>query len=723
MSFTDIFYQPGDAPVFCYRSGKAVYEETFFRGCLVASGRNAAGYPLNVLSNCPTRLNPDDFAEPSVFSIEADGNCLDYDWKFVDFSEEKSDSGIEAVLTLDSGISPLRVKLHTVLDGTQTFTRFIEIENRSEKYISVGGITLLGGGFEQMDEINMLTDETDVTKYYSCGYFEDDRWGGEGSFRRHALAPEKLTVDCRFNRGRHRHPAIFIQNNLLGTVTEIQTGWSGGCGFTLDYNANVYRRETKLSYKVTLEGYSPLIVLRPKETFTLPEVHFGTVHGGLDDMVNDMNAHIRRSVLNEKEADPSACLIGCGMGAEHDMMPDTTLHFIDQFAEMGGEIFIIDAGWECPPGNPIDWGGCNGRNVPDPERYKDVSLDEIREYCHKKGLKFALWVEIERLGRYCPAFTEHPEWRAEDKFGRQTGGYLDMTVPEAAAWAENEAARIIEEYKPELFRVDYNVDNRDYFLMRDTCGSGRKECLALRQFNAVYGMYRRLKKRFPDVIFENCAGGGGRTDLGQMKAFHHTWVSDWQQAPRSLMITNGMTLVLPPERVDRLFAGMGCHPFGSLETQMRNTMLCHMSLNVISPAAARINPETMAFVKHSVSVYKEKIRPILPGCLVFHHTPESMETLKTGVSMYEIASPDRTRGALSVFTTCQKKPDEKTIVVYPKGIDASFTYDITLDNSGSTFPVSGRELLNGGLRITVPSSLGSELVLYEQAGGSCSRKN
>ena len=57
-AFCDIYYQPGDTPVICYRSGMMVYEEVFDSGVLVSGGYNAAGYPLNVLAGYPTRLNP-----------------------------------------------------------------------------------------------------------------------------------------------------------------------------------------------------------------------------------------------------------------------------------------------------------------------------------------------------------------------------------------------------------------------------------------------------------------------------------------------------------------------------------------------------------------------------------------------------------------------------------------------------------------------------------------
>jgi alpha-galactosidase len=244
--------------------------------------------------------------------------------------------------------------------------------------------------------------------------------------------------------------------------------------------------------------------------------------------------------------------------------------------------------------------------------------------------------------------------------------------------------------------------------MRDT-GCGYPECLNIRHFNAVYKMYENLKKRFPEVIFENCAGGGGRTDAGIMRFFNHTWVSDCQCAPDSVYITNGMTMALPPERVDRLFAGMGCHEFCSLDVQMRNTMLTHMTLNVIAPAGAELNTEQADFVRHSVDVYKNFIRGFLPEAKVFHHTPEAAKNPDEGC-VIEIASPDCQKGAIGVFSFPCGKTDFNII---PKGINPASNYQITLDNSGASFNISGYELMTRGLKITLPSTLSSELILFK----------
>ena len=706
-NFFDIYYQPSDKPVFCYRSKNMVYEEVLDNGCLVSAGYNTAGYPLNLLGFCPSRLNTDDFTEPFAFNIEIDGQSIDYGLKFIDFKKEQTDDFLKCELILESEIKPVRIKVCTLLDGTQMLTRHLEIENLSEKPFKLSRLSLLSGGIEET-ELSRYTTTPDKNNIYSVGYFDSEQWDYEGGFSWHPLDNGSFSIDKCFNRDRFRHPLVFIRNNLNGNMWFSQIGWSAGCRFTIDCNTPFNRDDAYLSFKAEITSHNPMYIIEPGENFVSPPVFMGVINGDLDDAINEMHAHTRKSVLNNPNASSSINLIGCGMGAEHDMTVETSKAYIDQFKKMGGEVFIVDAGWVCPPDKETQWGDYNGLNVPHPERYPK-GIQEIVDYCHEKGLKFGLWVDIESIGKFCEIFKAHPEWRAENVFGKQTDRFLDFTVPEAAKWAEDELARIITEYKLDLLRVDYNTSYRDYFQMRDT-GFGIKECLSIRHFMAVEKMYGNLKKRFPNVIFENCAGGGGRTDLQFMRNFHHTWVSDNQCAPVSLTITNSATMALPPERVDRLFAGMGCHKYGSFDLQLRNIMLGHVSLNVISPKDALFNTNQLSFVNHCMNIYKGFIRPILPDSKIYHHTPE-IKTDSKELYILEIGTPDKTKGAATVFR--MSGGDTKTNKVILKGIDIGKTYKVTLDNSSSTFTATGRELLADGIPVNIPSSLSSELLLYE----------
>lgn len=77
----------------------------------------------------------------------------------------------------------------------------------------------------------------------------------------------------------------------------------------------------------------------------------------------------------------------------------------------------------------------------------------------------------------------------------------------------------------------------------------------------------------------------------------------------------------------------------------------------------------------------------------------------------EIASPDGKKGALTAFTL--SGTNAKTVTVRLRGADAGRHYRVTLDNSGESFTVRGKELCMNGLVLDIPASLSSELVTYE----------
>ncbi len=707
--FTDgyhgIYFQPGSAPVFCYRSGLTVYEETFSAGSLNASGWNTAGYPLNVLTNCPSRLNPNTFIEPNSFRLEIDGEYCDRGLEYVSFNHIEEENKTHAVVTLKCERKKALIKVHTLLDGSPIFSRWLEIENGSDKPLAVSELGIISGGIECTPL--SLQKDGDPSEVYSLGYMDADMHCTEGDFAWHKLIPDEHSFGGDFTRNRFRYPMFMLRNNIYGTILTAQLAWSAGYKFSFDYNAHREKGETAISFNMALDSFKPLNVILPGETMTSPTVHIGMISGDIDDAVNAMNQHMRRSVFTLPEADSRKCLIGSGMGPEHDMNVDTTKQFIDQMAAAGAEVFIIDAGWYCPPNKENEWWGQVGNWNFNPERYPN-GLDEIREYCHSKGLKFGMWMEPARV-TYDKIAKEHPDWFPEYINGNHASCFLDYSNPDAVKWAEEQAAHVISDYKLDLFRIDYNIDTRDVFHVRTE--NGRTECRAFRHVQGYLGMYSRLRKRFPNVIFENCAGGGGRCDAGMIANFNHTWVSDNQVAPRSLLITNGMTLAIPPEKVDRLVAGMGCHKRASLDFHMRNAMFGHLTLNVFGPKTADMNPDVFEFIRHSTDLYKSFIRPYLPDALIFHHTPNTPDIRSQGFAVLETAAPDASRSCVGIFTMPEYRADE--ITVYPRGLSAEHSYRVGFDNSRTFCNISGWELIRNGVRVKIRSGLSSELLTFE----------
>ena len=62
----------------------------------------------------------------------------------------------------------------------------------------------------------------------------------------------------------------------------------------------------------------------------------------------------------------------------------------------------------------------------------------------------------------------------------------------------------------------------------------------------VYELQQRLTDRYPDLLVENCAGGGARFDCGMLYYSPQIWTSDNTDALDRLMIQYGTSFCYPP---------------------------------------------------------------------------------------------------------------------------------------------------------------------------------
>ena len=96
--------------------------------------------------------------------------------------------------------------------------------------------------------------------------------------------------------------------------------------------------------------------------------------------------------------------------------------------------------------------------------------------------------------------------------------------------------------------------------------------------------------------------------------------------------------------------------------------------------------------------------------------PELFEAHPKGRCILERASTDGKKGVIGVFNLADVKPGDETVTVYPRGLDAGKNYEVTFDNSQTAATVSGFALVNEGLRVRLPTSLTSELIVYRAVG-------
>ena len=698
-------------PTVTYRTSLAVYEESLIKGCFVGRGWNGAGF-VNFYDG---RLDPLQHPTPQAFWLEADGQLLASDWEWGGFEEVQEERPhpaapapyrVHAVVTLHHAVRPVTVKVHTGLDGTSVMARWLEVMNTGTEPAAMAAACPWSGVLQKVNGWRQHLPDAS-TPLYSLGYMDNPHWGNEGDFQWHDLPGAAYRVDGRYRRDRHRHPMFVLRNNATGEHFVGQLAWSGGYSFEfdLDADAGTTDQAARLFFRGGPDAPAPLRVIEPGETVTTPALHLGLVFGDLDAALQAMHDHLRRSVFWAQPRGQGGW-VESGIGPEVEITVDWVNAAIDAAADFGAEVFFVDASWYAPPGG--HWWSTVGDWQVDEERFPN-GLEPFRKRVHEHGMLWGLWLDAERLGAESQVARQHPDWISVAYDGeKRLGDLIDLTNPEAAQWLEDEIARVLESNELEFFRLDHNT----------AIGAGARvvrhvyvESSYWRYYEAQYALYGRLRQRFPDVIFENCAGGGGRTDLGQVCRFSHTWVTDWQIAPRSFTITNGMTMALPPEYVDRLVGGQAGHTTAQLDFQLRLLLFVRPTFGFLKPLDMPWNPLLLERVKHTIQLYKEFVRPFMNTGRIYHHTPCLTGPAPQGWGVLELASGEGDRAVCGLFQLAA--PSQPEYLLRPRGLDSGRRYRVTFDSSGQCCELDGATLTRQGIWVRLEGALTSELLLIE----------
>jgi alpha-galactosidase len=382
---------------------------------------------------------------------------------------------------------------------------------------------------------------------------------------------------------------------------------------------------------------------------------------------------------------------------------------IDVAAALGAEMYVIDAGWY---GNdPNQW--WNNTGDWKAGSWLPNGLEPVVAHAKKLGMRFGLWVEIEAAGANSTLQKEHPEMLLPRAMGSSSNRALDFSNPEVVRWAESEIDRIIRQYDLDMYRIDHN-----HVISPSGCrpNQGITEDLTWRYYEGFAGMFERLRKKFPTVVFQNCAGGGGRLDWGTLGLFHNTELTDWMRMPRGLRILNGVTLSLPPEILLRTFGTeTGEHDLdGDVDAQLRMVCLCRPIFRGIAPSVGELSPFLKDRIDHHLGLYRSFIRPVLVESRVFHHTPFVPLYGASPWCVLEYASKDGLRGVAGVFRTSGEGGDE--FVLKPRGLRLDRSYRVTFDNRGESFVAAGSDLVQNGVVVRVSATMSSELVTFAEAG-------
>ena len=220
----------------------------------------------------------------------------------------------------------------------------------------------------------------------------------------------------------------------------------------------------------------------------------------------------------------------------------------------------------------------------------------------------------------------------------------------------------------------------------------------------LHHVFDTLTTRFPNVLWEGCASGGGRFDAGVLQFFPQIWASDDTDAIKRIFIQMGTSLAYPP-------SAMGAHVSAVPNKQTGRTLPIWFRGHVAMMGGSfglELDPATLPEGDRdalpAIIELAEKVNPIiLSGDLYRLSLPE-----ESNWPAALFLSEDGLQGVLFYF---QLSPNvnHATPRVRLQGLDPQALYSV---DGNATY--SGATLMNFGLQFRFSTDVASKVVFLDK---------
>ncbi|MGO3790467.1 MAG: alpha-galactosidase [Enterococcus gilvus] len=339
-------------------------------------------------------------------------------------------------------------------------------------------------------------------------------------------------------------------NSFIALVDEKTNEFSGeAIGFNFIYSGNHafqleqdQLKQTRLVIGINEEAFS--WELQPDAEFQTPEVLIVYSESGLNEMSNTFHHILRERVARGKfQYQERPILVNNWEATYFDFDEEKLKPIVDEAAELGIEMFVLDDGWF---GQRDDDNSSLGDWFVYAKKFPQ-GLNSFAEYVHHKNLKFGLWLEPEMISFASELYRQHPDYllqvpqRAPHPSRNQY--VLDLGREEVCAEVKKQIKSILDSTEIDYIKWDMNRHISDVY---STVLSAERQGEVLHRYMlGLYELLEDLTTNYPDILWEGCSGGGGRFDAGFMYYMPQSWTSDNTDAIARLRIQYGTSLAYP----------------------------------------------------------------------------------------------------------------------------------------------------------------------------------
>lgn len=562
--------------------------------------------------------------------------------------------------------------LYTAFEGLDVITRSVLVENAGKEAV-------------YLEKVLSACLDMENREFEAIGLFGG--WARERHIQRVPVGYGRQNIGSFRGKSSHQE-SPFMALCTPDTTQEAGEVYAMNFVYSGCFQAQVERSQhdsVRMTMGIHPEGFC--WKLKPGETFTAPEVVMVYSGEGLGKMTRTFHdlyrQHLIRSPYIKK---PRPILINNWEATYFNFDEKKLLEIAKEASRLGVELLVMDDGWfgkrnsdDCSLG---DW-------FVNEEKLKG-GLGALVENVKKTGMKFGIWFEPEMVSPDSELFRAHPDWAIQIPGRNITESraqyVLDIGRPEVADAVYKMVSDILR--STDISYVKWDMNRQLTTLGSAALKPDEQGEVMHRYMLGVYRMQERLVTDFPELLLENCSGGGGRFDPGMLYYSPQIWTSDNTDAVERLAIQEGTALVYP-------LSAMGAHvsvcpnhivhrttPFETrAEVAMAGTFGYELDIT-------KLSEEEKEAVKQQTEAY-HRYYPLLNEGDYYRLLSGGKEKK---ADSFMVVSKDKAK-ALLFYVRILAAPNEKGRFLRLKGLDAERKYQI----NGVSY--TGAVLMNAGVLI------------------------
>lgn len=518
-----------------------------------------------------------------------------------------------------------------------------------------------------------------MNKEYSYLHFYGD-WSYERHLEKSKISYGKQYISSFTGRSGHEeNPSLILFNDSTSES-------NGECfGFSLVYSGNfkISLERNKFDSIRVMGGINEECFIKPLEAFEefeCPEVILTYSNQGFNALSHNFHDFIREHIITSKFVhEERPILLNSWEGFYFDFDTEKVIDYITKSKNIDNELFVLDDGWFINRNDDL-----NGLGDWEIDTNK-VDLNKVIEACHKNNLKFGLWFEPEMINHKTKLFKEHRDY----VLGRKDINLvlsrhqlvLDMSNDEVIDYLFNKISKILNTYDIDYVKWDHNRYLSEIY---SEVNKGISEGYLYHLVTlGTYKLFYKLTHSFPNILFEGCASGGGRFDLGMLYYTPQIWCSDETDPIQRTFIQYGTSYIYP---LSTIGAHVSKNPITSYKTKAEIALFGTYGFE-FNPSKITLE-DTLEIKEINEVFHKFHKDAIVDGDLYRLSNPFESNYF----SMMSV-SKNKEKAVVLLLNYKKETPRYRFLKLY--GLNENYNY---LLSNGEV--VSGEHLMNVGINIT-----------------------